>query len=114
MFTARTGWQVIDVEAMRFHYRHTLEEWYNRAVMHRDEIIELYDEQFFRMWQFYLVCAEQGFRHGTMVNWQIVYVKDREAMPLTRDYMVEECARLRAEGKIPARSLDPALKVVAE
>lgn len=42
----------MDVEAMRFRYSHTLQEWYNRTVMHGDEIVELYDEQFFRMWQF--------------------------------------------------------------
>ncbi len=110
----KAGWQVMDVEAMRFHYSHTLEEWYNRTVMHRDEIVALYDEQFFRMWQFYLVGAEQSFRHGTMVNWQIVYVKDREALPMTRDFMVEESTRLRAEAEIPAWSLDPAQKIAAE
>lgn len=110
----KAGWQVMDVEAMRFHYSHTLEEWYNRTVLHRDEIVALYDEQFFRMWQFYLVGAEQSFRHGTMVNWQIVYVKDREALPMTRDFMVEESARLRSEAKIPSWSLDPKLKVAAE
>jgi cyclopropane-fatty-acyl-phospholipid synthase len=89
------GWQVMDVEAMRFHYSHTLEEWYNRTVMHKDEIVDLYDETFFRMWQFYLVGAEQSFRHGEMVNWQLVYVKDREAIPMTRDFMHEESERLR-------------------
>ncbi len=98
----KAGWQVMDVEAMRFHYSHTLEEWYNRTVMHREEIVDLYDEQFFRMWQFYLVGAEQSFRHGTMVNWQIVYVKDRAAIPMTRDFMVEESARLRGMDEAPA------------
>ena len=43
---------------MRFHYSHTLEEWYNRTVMHKDEIVELYDERFYRMWLFYLAGAE--------------------------------------------------------
>ena len=31
------GWQVMDVEAMRFHYCWTLKEWYERTVMHREE-----------------------------------------------------------------------------
>lgn len=110
----KAGWQVMDVEAMRFHYSHTLEEWYNRTVMHRDEIVALYDEQFFRMWQFYLVGAEQSFRHGTMVNWQIVYVKDRAALPMTRDFMTEESARLREESEIPLWSLDPHVREAAE
>jgi cyclopropane-fatty-acyl-phospholipid synthase len=108
------GWQVMDVEAMRFHYSHTLEEWYNRTVMHKDEIVEMYDEQFYRMWLFYLAGAEQSFRHGWMVNWQIVYVKDRTAIPMTRDFMYEESERLRESEEPPAWHLDPALREAAE
>jgi cyclopropane-fatty-acyl-phospholipid synthase len=87
---------VTDVEAMRYHYAHTLEEWYYRTNAARDEIVELYDERFFRMWQFYLVGAEAAFRYGGMVNWQLQYVKRRDAIPMTRDYMVEESERLRS------------------
>ena len=110
------GWQVMDVEAMRFHYSHTLEEWYKRTVLHRREITELYDEPFYRMWLYYLAGAEQSFRHGNMVNWQIQYVKDREAIPMTREYMETESSRLRAadEGKVPQWHLDPALREAAE
>ncbi len=108
------GWQVMDVEAMRFHYCHTLEEWYNRTVMHKDEIIEMYDEVFYRMWLFYLAGAEQSFRNGNMVNWQILYVKDRAAIPMTRDYMYEESERLRGLEEPPAWHLDPAMKEAAE
>jgi len=97
----KAGWQVMDVEAMRFHYSYTLAEWYNRTVLHRDEISDLYSEEFYRMWQFYLVGAEQSFSHGQMVNWQIVYVKDRAAIPMTRDYMYEESERLRGEEQAP-------------
>ncbi|MAM37950.1 MAG: SAM-dependent methyltransferase [Erythrobacter sp.] len=90
------GWQVMDVEAMRFHYSHTLEEWYNRTVQHRAEIVDMYDETFYRMWLYYLAGAEQSFRHGDMVNWQLIYVKDRSAIPMTREWIMEESARLRA------------------
>ena len=95
------GWQVMDVEAMRFHYSHTLEEWYNRTVMHREEIVAMYDEVFYRMWQFYLAGAEQSFRHGGMVNWQLIYVKDRSAIPMTREFIEVESARLRERGEVP-------------
>ena len=97
----KAGFQVMDVEAMRFHYSHTLEEWYNRTVMHRDEIVEMYDEKFYKMWLFYLAGAEQSFRHGTLVNWQLVYVKDRAAIPMTRDFMYEESERLRESEEPP-------------
>jgi len=110
----KAGWQVMDVEAMRFHYSYTLEEWYNRTVLHKDEIVGMYDEQFYRMWQYYLAGAEQAFRNGKMVNWQIVYVKDREAIPMTREFMHEESARLRAGDTPPAWHLDPALREAAE
>jgi cyclopropane-fatty-acyl-phospholipid synthase len=104
----KAGWQVMDVEAMRFHYSHTLEEWYNRTVMHREEIIAMYDEVFYRMWLYYLAGAEQSFRHGTLVNWQLVYVKDRAAIPMTGDYVYEESARLRALEEAPVWHLQAA------
>ena len=110
----RNGWQVMDVEAMRFHYSHTLEEWYRRTVMHREEIVDLYDERFYRMWQYYLVGAEQAFRYGKMVNWQLIYVKDRTALPMTREFIQEESARLRASDVAPAWHLDPAIREAAE
>jgi cyclopropane-fatty-acyl-phospholipid synthase len=87
---------VADVEAMRFHYAHTLEEWYKRTVAHKDEIVALYDERFYRMWLFYLAGAEAAFRYGGMVNWQVQFLRRRDAVPMTRDYMYEESARLRA------------------
>ena len=110
------GWQVMDVEAMRFHYSHTLEEWYSRTKLHREEIVDLYDEKFYRMWLYYLAGAEQSFRHGGMVNWQILYVKDRAAIPMTREYMQEEEDRLIAADadNVPDWHLDPALKEAAE
>jgi cyclopropane-fatty-acyl-phospholipid synthase len=97
----KAGWQVMDVEAMRFHYSHTLEEWFRRTQLHRDEIVGLYDERFYRMWEFYLAGAEQAFRYGGMVNWQVQYVKRRDAIPMTRDYIHEESARLRAADTAP-------------
>jgi cyclopropane-fatty-acyl-phospholipid synthase len=86
---------VTDVEAMRYHYALTLEEWYYRTNAAEAEITELYDARFFRMWQFYLAGAEAAFRHGGLVNWQLQYVKRRDAIPMTRDYMFEEEERLR-------------------
>jgi len=85
-----------DVEAMRYHYAYTLQEWYNRTVAHRDEIVELYDERFYRMWLFYLAGSESAFRYGGMGNWQIQFMRRRDAVPMTRDYMYEESARLRS------------------
>jgi cyclopropane-fatty-acyl-phospholipid synthase len=92
---------ITDVEAMRFHYAHTLEEWYRRTCRAQKDITELYDERFFRMWQFYLAGSEAAFRYGGMVNWQIQYVKRRNAIPMTRDYMYDESKRLRESEEPP-------------
>lgn len=90
----QTGWEVGDVEVLRYHYAHTLAEWYRRTTLYEAEITELYDARLFRMWQFYLAGAEQSFAHGKMVNFHIQSVKQRNALPMTRDYISQEAARL--------------------
>ncbi|HYI64410.1 MAG TPA: cyclopropane-fatty-acyl-phospholipid synthase family protein [Allosphingosinicella sp.] len=92
---------VTDVEAVRYHYALTLEEWYYRTNAAREEIVALYDERFFRMWQFYLAGAEGAFRYGGLVNWQLQYVKRRDAIPMTWDYMFEEERRLHQLEEAP-------------
>ncbi|WP_294358052.1 cyclopropane-fatty-acyl-phospholipid synthase family protein [uncultured Sphingomonas sp.] len=88
-------WFVSDVEVLRLHYAFTLREWYKRTVEHRDAIVELYDERFFRMWTYYLAGAIVSFTNGPLVNFQIQFTRDRDALPLTRDYMFEVEQRLR-------------------
>jgi cyclopropane-fatty-acyl-phospholipid synthase len=86
---------VADVEGLRYHYSYTLKEWYDRTNAAEAEITRMFDQRFFRMWQFYLAGAEAAFTYGSTVNWQIQYVKRRDAIPMTRDHMFEEEARLR-------------------
>ena len=50
------------------------------------------------MWRFYLAGATAAFRHGEMVNFQIQYVRDRHALPITRDYIARGGAALLAKG----------------
>jgi cyclopropane-fatty-acyl-phospholipid synthase len=92
---------VSDVEAVRYHYALTLKHWYERTVAAREEIVRLYDERFYRMWLFYLAGAESSFVHGGMVNWQLQYVKRRDAVPMVRDYLFEEELRLRSADVAP-------------
>lgn len=107
----KTGWEVGDVEVLRYHYAYTLAEWYRRTTMHRDEIVALYDERLFRMWQFYLAGAEQSFRHGKMVNFHIQTVKQRSALPMTRDYIQTHAVRLSGLDDAPRWHLAGADKV---
>jgi cyclopropane-fatty-acyl-phospholipid synthase len=90
-----------DVETLRLHYGLTTQEWYRRTTEQRDRIVALYDERFFRMWQFYLAGATVTFRHGGMGNHQIQYIRNRHALPITRDYMAEAEARFRELGSRP-------------
>ncbi|MFW6077514.1 MAG: class I SAM-dependent methyltransferase [Hyphomicrobiales bacterium] len=83
-----------DIEMLRLHYAHTLAHWYERVQQKRAEIVALYDERFFRMWEFYLAYSLVGFRHGGMVNYQIQYIRDRAALPITRDYLAHNEATL--------------------
>ena len=85
-----------DVETLRLHYAYTLEEWYDRAVAAREEIVRLHDERFHRMWLFYLAGAICAFRHDGHVNYQIQLTRRRDALPITRDYMADAERRYAA------------------
>ena len=85
-----------DVEILRLHYGITLRYWLARCEARRDEIVAIYDEPFYRMWEFYLAGAAIMFEAGAACNYQVQYVRDRRALPITRDYMAEAEARYRA------------------
>lgn len=78
-----------DVETLRLHYARTIRAWYANCMEHKDKIIALYDEKFFRMWTFYLAGAATVFEHGGMGNYQIQYIRSRHAVPITRDYLLK-------------------------
>ncbi|CAN5286334.1 cyclopropane-fatty-acyl-phospholipid synthase family protein [soil metagenome] len=84
-----------DVEVLRLHYAYTLDAWYDRTVAARDAIVALYDEPFYRMWQFYLAGASAAFRYGGLVNYQLQFARNRHTLPITRDYMIEGERALR-------------------
>ncbi len=83
----KAGLYITDIEVLRLHYAETLKEWRARTFKHKDKIIELYNEEFFRMWDFYLSTAECAFRNLGHVVFQIQLAKKVGAVPLTRDYM---------------------------
>ena len=87
-----------DVEVLRMHYARTIDHWYDRTMAAREAIEALYDARFHRLWSFYLAGAAAAFRHGGMVNYQVQLVRDRSALPETRDYMAQEERRLRLQG----------------
>jgi cyclopropane-fatty-acyl-phospholipid synthase len=95
---------VSDVETLRLHYAYTLRHWLDRATKARTQIEAMYDARFFRMWEFYLAGGIVMFEHGAACNYQVQYVRDRGALPITRDYMLESEQRYRELGAAPAGS----------
>ena len=85
----RSGLIMTDVEVLRLHYAETLRHWRERFVARRADVLRLYDERFYRMWEFYLVLCEIGFRMRTNVVFQIQLTKRLDAVPIRRDYMFE-------------------------
>ncbi|MEM0985252.1 MAG: cyclopropane-fatty-acyl-phospholipid synthase family protein [Pseudomonadota bacterium] len=85
----KAGLWVTDCEILRLHYAHTLLEWDKRFQANRDKVAEMFDESFCRMWEFYLIVSEFTFRYGKHMNFQIQLSKSVNALPLTRDYMLE-------------------------
>jgi cyclopropane-fatty-acyl-phospholipid synthase len=89
VFTAvePTGLFVTDVEILRLHYAETLRHWRERFTARSDEVIALYDERFYRMWEFYLVLCEIGFRRRTNIVFQMQIARRLAGVPITRSYM---------------------------
>jgi cyclopropane-fatty-acyl-phospholipid synthase len=93
-----------DVETLRLHYAYTLRHWLERARLARAKIVAMYDERFFRMWEFYLAGGIVMFESGAACNYQVQYIRDRHAVPITRDYMMEAEQRYRKVDSVPARA----------
>jgi cyclopropane-fatty-acyl-phospholipid synthase len=92
----RAGLLVCDIEILRMHYAETLKAWRERFLARREEARRLYDDRFVRMWEFYLAGSEMTFRKQNTMVFQIQISKRQGVVPITRDYITREEARLRA------------------
>src|SRR5450631_3686182 len=99
----RSGLLACDIEILRLHYAETLKAWRERFTARREEAVRLYDERFARMWEFYLAGSEMSFRKQNLMNFQIQLSKRQGVVPMTRDYIAHEEAKLRGieRGKRP-------------
>ncbi|MCX2724931.1 SAM-dependent methyltransferase [Roseibium salinum] len=92
--TERLGLWVCDAEILRLHYYYTIRDWRRRFEARRDEAAALYDETFCRMWEFYLCAVELGFLHGSNMVFQLLLSKERDAVPIVRDFIVDNERKL--------------------
>lgn len=101
----RSGLVITDIEILRLHYAETLRHWRQRFLSHRTAAVELFDERFARLWEFYLSVSELAFRYQGMMVFQMQIAKRQDAVPLTRGYIESKEARFRhveaAERELP-------------
>jgi cyclopropane-fatty-acyl-phospholipid synthase len=90
----RSGLLVADIEILRLHYAETLKAWRERFLARREEAERLYDAPFCRMWEFYLAASEMAFRQQGMMVFQAQLTRRQGVVPITRDYIMREEARL--------------------
>jgi cyclopropane-fatty-acyl-phospholipid synthase len=80
-----------------------LAHWERRFQENRAEVEDMYDENFARMWEFYLISAEAMFRTGSQLVFHMQLSRKRDATPLQRDYMIDtqrDYEKLEAEKKL--------------
>ena len=83
----KSGLIISDIEVLRMHYSHTLRHWKERCISNKSKILEMFDEKFFRMWEFYLTSCELAFKLEDQVVFQFQLTKDLTTAPTTRDYI---------------------------
>ena len=83
----KSGLILSDIEVLRTHYQHTLRNWKDRFMSKKEHVLEMFDEKFFRMWEFYLAGCEMAFKWGDQVVFQLQLTKKLKATPITRDYI---------------------------
>ncbi len=76
-----------DLEVWRLHYAYTIKHWYDACIDHREAIVALNGERFFRMWTYYLAGSWAAFKNGGLAVHQYQLGKTRDAVPITRDYL---------------------------
>jgi cyclopropane-fatty-acyl-phospholipid synthase len=83
----KAGLIVSDIEVLKLHYSYTLKHWKENCMKNKEEIIKIFDEKFFRMWEFYLASCESAFKWGDQVVYQLQLTKNYTSTPNTRNYI---------------------------
>lgn len=76
---------VIDVENLWQHYAKTLGLWERNVQDNKDEIVNMFDERFYRMWTLYLHVCQAGFAYGDAQLYQVVILGKDATWPFDRE-----------------------------
>jgi cyclopropane-fatty-acyl-phospholipid synthase len=83
----KAGLIVSDIEVLKLHYSYTLRHWKENCLKNKEQIVKMFDEKFFRMWEFYLASCESAFKWGDQVVYQLQLTKNYKSTPTTRNYI---------------------------
>lgn len=84
------SFHLLDLESLRRHYVKTLESWAFNFENSLDNISQIKDEKFIRMWRLYLNACAASFHSGNIDVHQFVFSKGTtNELPWTRDYLYE-------------------------
>ncbi len=87
----KIGLVPVDIENLRLHYAMTLDKWSERFEAHTDEIKQMFDETFVRMWRLFLNGSAASFRYGTIRLYHVAFTNGlNNALPLTRSELYGE------------------------
>jgi len=89
---AKHGLWSVDRENLWWHYAETLRLWRERHQANRAKIVEMFDEEFYRMRDLWLTGSEAGFRYGQLGLTQEVFTKGKPAdgsWPRSREYQYD-------------------------
>lgn len=85
---AEHGFQMFDYENLGQHYGLTIERWWQSYERNKSKIVNMYNEEFYRMWRLYLLGAMMAFKTGSASLSQWVFKRGQDpAWPLTREYL---------------------------
>ena len=85
----KSGLILSDLEILSMHYSHTLRNWKKRFLNNKSIVLSMFDENFLRMWEFYLASCEMAFKWGDQVVFQFQLTKNFKSTPNTRDYIYQ-------------------------
>lgn len=86
-FAAENDFHTLDVENLRLHYNRTLLCWEKNFEERIDEVRQMFDERFIRMWRLYLSACAATFHNGIIDLHQILFTNGvNNDLPIVRWY----------------------------
>jgi cyclopropane-fatty-acyl-phospholipid synthase len=82
------GLSVLDVENLRLHYARTAGCWLAAFEQAREQVANMFDARFVRMWRMYLAGTQAAFLSGDLQLFQVLVAPGRSnEVPLTREHL---------------------------